>query len=179
MTTAFLERPAATEYAEYYNRYISQLTEGDVLDLMRTSAQEVEALLGGLDEAKALHRYAPGKWSIKEVLGHMVDVERMFSIRALRIARADRAPLPGFDQDAYVRVGEFDRRPLASLLAEARHLRAANFELFAHLSSEALLREGTASGYPFTARALIWIIAGHERHHIVGLKRDYLQGASD
>jgi uncharacterized damage-inducible protein DinB len=177
MSTSFLERPAATEHAAYYARYLSQVPDGgDVLELLRTGAIELEMLLGGLDEKQALHRYAPGKWSIKEVVGHMLDAERVFAYRALRIARADATPLPGFEQDEYVRVAGFDRRPLASLLAEYRHLRAANLELFASLDARALVRQGTASGYGVTARALIWIIAGHERHHLIGLRRDYLKG---
>lgn len=175
MSTAFLERPAATEHAAYYSRYLSQVPDGDVLEILRAGAIELDTLLGGLDERQALHRYAPGKWSIKEVVGHMLDAERVFAYRALRIARADATPLPGFEQDEYVRVAGFDHRPLASLLAEYRHLRAANLELFASLDARALVRQGTASGYAVTARALIWIIAGHERHHLSGLRRDYLK----
>lgn len=176
MSTTTAGRPAPTEYGEYYGRYISQLPEGDVLETMRAGVQELDALLGGLDEQQALHRYAPGKWSIKEVVGHMLDVERVMAYRALRIARGDATPLPGFEQDDYVKAAHYDGRPLASLLAEYRHLRAANLELFASLDHEALMRKGTASGYPFTARALIWVIAGHERHHLNGFRRDYLKG---
>ncbi len=176
MSTTALDRPAPSEYAEYYGRYISQLPEGDVLDLLRAGPGELEALLGKLDDAQALHRYAPGKWSIKEVVSHMIEGERVFAYRALRIARADRTPLPGFEQDDYVKVANADRRTLASLLTEYRHLRAANVEMFASFDDDALRREGTASGYRCTARALIWIIAGHERHHLNGLGRDYLKG---
>lgn len=175
MSTSFLERPTATEHAEYYGRYLSQLPDGDVLEFLRAGVKELETLLGGLGEQQALHRYAPGKWSIKEVVGHMLDVERVFAYRALRIARADTTPLPGFEQDDYVAAAGFDDRPLASLLAEYHHLRAANLELFASLEARALMRQGTASGYRFSARALIWIIAGHERHHLNGLRRDYLK----
>lgn len=173
MSTTFAGRPAPIEYGDYYGRYISQLPDGDVLETMRAGVQELDALLGGLDEQQALRRYAPGKWSVKEVVGHMLDVERVMAYRALRIARADATPLPGFEQDDYVRVANCDRRPLASLLNEYRHLRASNIELFGSFDPEALMRSGTASGYPFTARALIWVIAGHERHHLNGFRRDY------
>jgi len=173
MSTTTAGRPASTEYGAYYGRYISQLPDGDVLETMRAGVKELEGLLGGLDEQQALFRYAPGKWSIKEVLGHMLDVERVMTYRALRIGRGDSTPLPGFEQDDYVKAAHNDRRPLASLLAEYRHLRASNLELFGSFDPEALMRTGTASGYPFTARALIWVIAGHERHHLNGFRRDY------
>jgi len=173
MSTTFADRPAASEHAEYYGRYIVQLPDGDVLEMMRAGLREVEALLGGLSEEQALHRYAPGKWSVKEVVGHMLDVERIFAYRALRIARGDKTPIPGFDQDEYVKVANYDGRPLASFLAEYRHLREANLELFGSFDQDALMRQGTASGYAFTARALVWIIAGHERHHLTGFRQDY------
>lgn len=173
MSTTTAARPAPTEHAEYYGRYISQLPDGDVLETLRAGVKELEALLGGLTDEQALYRYAPGKWSIKEVLGHMLDVERVFAYRALRIARGDETPLPGIEQDDYVKAAEFDRRPLASLLAEYRHQRAANLELFGSMDADALMRKGTASGCPFTVRALIWVIAGHERHHLSGFRRDY------
>lgn len=177
MNTPFAERPAAREYAEYYGRYVSHLPDGDVLDQLRLGVAEFEGLVGGLSEPQALHRYAPGKWSIKEVVGHMLDGERVFAYRALRIARGDTTPMPGFEQDDYVKVANSDARPLASFLAEYRHLRASNLHMFGSFDRAALLREGTASGYTISARALIWVIAGHERHHLIGLRRDYgLQG---
>jgi len=173
MSTAFAERPDAAEHAEYYGRYIVQLPDGDVLQQLRAGVEELNGLLSGLTETQALKRYAPDKWSIKEVLGHMLDVERVFAYRALRMARADETPLPGFDQDGFVAAARYDERPLASFLAEYRHVRAANLELFGSFDRETLLRRGTASGYSFTVRALIWIIAGHERHHLTGFRRDY------
>jgi uncharacterized damage-inducible protein DinB len=174
MPATFASRPAPKEYAEYYGRYISQLPDGDVLDIMRSQTKELFEMFAKIDDAKALHRYAPGKWSIKEVLGHMLDVERVFSHRALRMARADKTPLPGFEQDDYVAAANFDGRPLESLLDEWRHLRAANLTLFESFDEVTLMRQGTASGYEFTVRALIWIMAGHERHHLNGLRANYL-----
>jgi uncharacterized damage-inducible protein DinB len=174
MSPRFTRRPEPTEYAEYYSRYLRHLPDGDVLDALRTGVVEFAGLLSPLDDSQALHRYAPGKWSIKEVLGHMLDVERVFAYRALRIGRGDETPLPGFEQDDYVKIANYDRRALAGLLDEYRHLRAANLELFASFDAADLERAGTASGYRVTARAAIWIIAGHERHHLAGLRRDYL-----
>jgi len=174
MPATFTSRPAPKEYGEYYGRYISQLPDGDVLAIMRSQTDELMAMFAKVDDAKALHRYAPGKWSIKEVLGHMLDVERVFSHRALRMARADKTPLPGFEQDDYVAAANYDGRPLASLLDEWRHLRAANLTLFESFDEATLMRQGTASGYEFTVRALIWIMAGHERHHLNGLRANYL-----
>lgn len=174
-THPFETRPQAGEYGAYYERYLSQVPDGNVLDHLRTGVREFTGLLEGLDDAQALHRYAPGKWSIKEVVGHTIEVERVFAYRALRIARADETPLPGFEQDDYVRVAGYDRRTLGSLLDEYRHVRAGNIEMFGGFDADGLARAGSASGYRVTARAAIWIIAGHEQHHIAGLKRDYLR----
>jgi hypothetical protein len=172
MTT--LARPVAADYAPYYGRYIDQVPDGDVLRLLEDQIADTLRLLDDVPEGRAAHRYAPGKWSIKEVVGHLSDAERIFGYRALRIARGDETPLPGFDQDPYVIAGNFDRRALADLTAEFASIRAATLTLFRGLDADAFMRRGTASGVVFTVRALPYIIAGHERHHIAILRQKYL-----
>lgn len=172
--TATLARPAADDYAPYYGRYIDQVPDGDVLRLLEDQIADTAQLLGDIAEERASHRYAPGKWSIKEVVGHLSDAERIFAYRALRIARGDETPLPGFDQEPYVTAGNFDRRTLADLTAEFSSVRAATLTLFRGLDEEAFMRRGTASGVVFTVRALPYIIAGHERHHVTILRQKYL-----
>ena len=172
MTT--LARPNAADYAPYYGRYIDQVPEGDVIHLLEDQITDTMRLLGDVPEERAGHRYAPGKWSIKEVVGHIADAERIFAYRALRIARGDETPLPGFDQEPYVAAANFDRRTLADLAAELASIRAATVALFRGLDETAFGRRGTASGVVFTVRAVPYIIAGHERHHVTILEQKYL-----
>jgi hypothetical protein len=174
MTTCAIPRPAADEHAPYYGKYIVKVPDGDLCRILTDQLAETRALIGSIPEARGTHRYAPGKWSIKEVLGHVCDSERIFSYRALRIARGDATPLPGFEQDDYVPTGGFDRRTLADLSEELAAVRKASLLLFSHLDAEALARRGTASGNPITPRALAYVIAGHERHHVEILKVKYL-----
>jgi hypothetical protein len=174
MITCTIPRPAADEYAPYYGRYIVQVPNGDLCRILADQLGETLALIRSIPEARGTHRYAPGKWSIKEVLGHVCDTERIMGYRALRIARGDATPLPGFEQDDYIPAGGFDRRTLADLSDELSAVRQATLQLFRHLDPTALARRGTASGNPITPRALAYIIAGHERHHVAGLKAQYL-----
>ena len=173
MTAAAIPRPAAAEYDPYYGRYIDKVPEGDLLRTLEDQARETQALLAGLSDAKALHRYAPGKWSIKEVIGHVADTERVYSYRALRFARADATSLPGFDENAWVPAGDFDARPLADLAAELDAVRRATLALFRGLDAAALARRGTANDAAVSVRAIAWIIAGHERHHVALLHERY------
>ena len=173
MTT--IARPDATEHAPYYAKYIDKVPEGDLLAILERQRQETLALLKGIPEAKAGHRYAPGKWSIKEVVGHVNDAERVFAYRAMRIARGDGTPLAGFEQEPYVATGKFDARPLADLAAEFDAIRRATQALLKSLDTEAVGRRGTASGNGVSARALAYIIAGHERHHMDLVKERYLK----
>ncbi|HEV3471082.1 MAG TPA: DinB family protein [Pyrinomonadaceae bacterium] len=166
--------PAASEYAPYFEKYVSLVPAGDVVETLERQAAGTLALLRGLDEEKAGSRYEPGKWSIKEVVGHLVDAERVFAYRALCFARGDRTPLPGFEQDDYVRGGNFDARPINDLADEFDAVRRATVALFRRLDEETWQRTGTASGNPFTVRALAHIIAGHELHHLGVLKTKYL-----
>ncbi|MEZ4687685.1 MAG: DinB family protein [Bacteroidia bacterium] len=167
--------PSPNEYAPYYHTYVGKIDpQTDLISLLKSQFEASALLLSGLTEAQELFRYAPGKWSIRELLGHMTDGERVFAYRAMRIARGDSTPLPGFEQDDYVAVANFDRRSAASLLAEWRGLREATIALAEGLNEEAEARMGVASDNPVSVRALLYIIAGHEKHHMEILRERYL-----
>ncbi len=170
-------RPGADEHIEFYGRYIRLVPGDDVMPALRGQIGETLRLVSGLPEERALHRYAAGKWSVKQVLGHLADAERVFSYRALRFARADATPLAGFDENAYVPAGAFDARPLDDLVEEYRVVRQASIALFGSLDQEAQLRRGKANDAPVSARALAWIIAGHELHHRALLRERYGLGS--
>lgn len=165
MTRLLVDRPGPGENAPYYDTYIREVPDGDVLARLAAQNRALLAGLAGLPEERALFRYAPGKWSVKEVIGHLVDAERVFAYRALRFARADATPLPGFDENAWVPAAAFDARPLASLLDEYAAVRAATLAFFRGLEPAAFARLGTANGNPMSVRAAAWVLAGHERHH--------------
>jgi uncharacterized damage-inducible protein DinB len=167
-------RPDENEYAPYYGRYISLIPEGDFFLLLDKQFAETLGLLRHLTETQAETRYEPGKWSIKEVLGHVIDNERIMSYRALRLARGDTTPLPGYEQDDYVRAANFESRTLNDLLAEFQAVRAATESLFRSFDETAIGRRGTANNVPVTVRALAYTIAGHERHHMNILQKKYL-----
>ena len=173
MTAAAIPRPPAAEYAPYYSRYIDRVPEGELLRTLEDQASATQTLIGGLSEAKALYRYAPGKWSIKEVIGHVTDTERVYSYRALRFARGDAIALPGFDENAWVPAGNFEARSLKDLASELDAVRHATIALFRGLDAAALARRGTASDNAVSVRAIAWIIAGHERHHVALLHERY------
>ena len=154
--------PESSEYAPYYGRYISLVTDDDVLNALDAQIADTRELLSTLHGD---HRYAPGKWSVNEVVGHLIDAERIFAYRALRIARNDATPLPGFEQDDYVRAANFDNCQLHDLAEEFSTVRRANLLMFGQLSPEAWLRRGTASENVVSVRAIAYIIAGHELHH--------------
>jgi len=167
-----ITKPQPEEHAEYYAKYI-KLVGDDALGALRSQSASTPRLLSGLSEAQAMHRYAPGKWSVKEVVGHMIDGERVFSYRALRVARADTTPLPGFDENAWVPAAHFDRRPMPDLVADYQTVRAATVALFSSFEEEALVRMGTANDQPISVRALAHMIAGHELHHVAILRERY------
>jgi len=168
------KRPDSTEYAPYYDKYIARVPDGDLLTTLTQQFEATLTLLRPLQEEQANRSYAPGKWSIKEVLGHLMDSERVFAYRALCIGRNDKTPLPGFEQDDYVTSGHFNARSLSSMLNEFDAVRQSSVHLFRHLTDEELQRKGTANGMEITARALAYIIAGHERHHVDILRSRYL-----
>ena len=168
-----VERPTPDEVPPHFVGYIERVPETDPLAALAAQIDVTGALLRGISDADALKRYAPGKWSVKEVVGHLADTERIMSYRALRIARADATPLPGFDEKTYVPPAKFDARPLADIVAELRGVRAATLTLFRSFDADAWTRRGTASGKPVSVRALGYMIPGHERHHVEVLKTRY------
>jgi uncharacterized damage-inducible protein DinB len=169
-----IPRPNSSEFPPYYQQYIDKVPEGSLLETLSRQGKETAALLRGVPESKALHRYAPGKWSVKEVVNHVCDAERIFSYRALRFAREDATALAGFDENAYAPASRADARPLADIVAELEAIRAATLALFRGMEPAALTRSGTASGNGLSVRAVAYIIAGHERHHIGIVKERYL-----
>jgi len=168
-----LSRPGAEEHSPYYSRYIDLVPEGNLVDLLVEQQLDTLGMLRRVDEGRGTYAYAPGKWTIKEVIGHMSDAERVFSYRALRFARGDATPLASFDENTYVPAGRFNDRRVGSLIDEFQSIRAATVHLFRYLSDEELMRSGVASGNPISVRALGYIIAGHERHHANLLRERY------
>ncbi|HUG42051.1 MAG TPA: DinB family protein [Longimicrobiales bacterium] len=171
---ALSPRPPADAVPAFYAGYVARVPDGEIDATLATQLDATVALLAPLSEEQALHRYAPGKWSIKEVIGHVADAERVFAYRILRFARGDATPLAGFDENVYVPAGRFDDRPLEDLMAELRAVRAATVALLRGLPPDTLDRPGTANGVPLTARAIAWISAGHELHHRHILRERYL-----
>jgi len=166
-------RPQADEYAPYYERYISLVQGDDILNTLDQQRREMMLLLSCRDEEEGNFRYAPEKWSAKEVLGHVCDSERVFAYRALRIARADATPMEGFEQDDYVRSGGFAQRPVGDLVEEFIAVRRATISLLRNLDEAAWVRRGIANKNEVSVRALAYIIAGHELHHRRILEEKY------
>src|SRR2546423_9977909 len=158
-------RPADDEYLPYYGRYIQRVPDGDVLSTLSRQIRETLALFRGLPESVASYRYAPDKWSVNEMVGHMIDTERIFAYRALRFARADATPLAGYEQDDYARNSTFNAYPLSELADELENVRRSTVYLFRHMDDEAWARRGVANNAEVSVRALAYIIAGHELHH--------------
>ena len=171
---ATLTPPSAEEYAPYYSEYIERAAATDAAALLPGQIEVLRALLDPLTEAQARFRFGPQEWSIKEMIGHVGDVERVFSYRLLRISRKDATPLPGFEQNDYVRESNFDERNMQDLVAEFEFLRRANLIAISSLTDEMLDRRGTASGFPVSVRGLIYMIVGHVEHHIASLHQNYL-----
>ena len=174
VTNSAIPRPDATEYSPYFGRYIALVPDGDLLETLARQLDETAWLLRGVTERGGDFRYADGKWSIKEVVGHLADTERIFAYRALRFARGDGTPLPGFDENLFVANARFTERTLADLMAELRAVRAATIALFSGLAPDELERRGVANGQPMSVRAAAYNIAGHERHHVAILRERYL-----
>ncbi len=167
-------RPERAEAAAYYETYIDRVPDGEILGILEAQLEEVLALCRSIPEEKSLHRYAPGKWSLRETLSHISDTERVFAFRAFWFARAYATPLPDFDQDIAARAARADELPWARHVDEFRHVRHATISLFGNLPAEAWMRKGVASGNPFTVRALACIAAGHVAHHLAIVKERYL-----
>lgn len=168
-----IERPGTGEYAEFYAGYISGLPAGDILEILELQKDQLRQLAAAVKADRETFRYAPGKWSVREMVGHLIDAERVFSYRALCFSRGDETPLPGFDENFYVARANFDARTLQSLLEELILLRSANVLLFRSLAAEDLARVGVANGFPVSVRALAFILAGHLHHHFNVLRERY------
>ncbi len=168
-----MKRPEAGEYAEYYGKYIEKVPGTDALGILESQRLQMAQLFAGRSERDGNFRYAPGKWTVKEVLGHVTDTERIFTYRALRIARGDHTPLPGFEQDDFVKNGGFAARTLADLVEEFGAVRGASITLFRSFDDDAWSRGGVASEKQVTVRALAFITAGHQIHHRMILEEQY------
>jgi hypothetical protein len=166
MPNLTIARPESTEYAPDFGKYIALIPEGDIPSYLESQLTEFLGLLRGLSESESLVHHSPYTWSIKQVVGHMSDSERIFGYRALRIARNDSTPLPSFDENAFVQAANFDRLPFAELLAEFELVRRSHLLLFRHLEPEAWLRSGTVSNHRASVRAFAYVIAGHAKHHL-------------
>ncbi|GAC1625410.1 MAG: DinB family protein [Candidatus Acidiferrum sp.] len=166
-------RPGAGEYAEFHEKYISLIQGEDIVAVLEAHLRQTIAMFSGRSEREGDFRYAPGKWSVKDVLGHVADAERIFVYRALRMARGDQTPLPGFEQDDYVRTARAGERKLASIVEEFTDVRRASISLLRSFDAEAWQRRGVASNHEVTVRALAYITAGHELHHRRVLEERY------
>jgi len=173
--TGPVERPGPSEHEAYYSTYIDQVPEGDVLQLLGTQIETTLELLASVSPELETHRYAPDKWTVREVVGHVIDAERVFAHRAFSFARADASPIPGMDQDEYAAASNAAVRPLAELASELEAVRSSTLALFRGFPDEAWTRSGVASGFSFSVRCLPFIIAGHEIHHRRGLVENYLR----
>lgn len=169
-----MARPAKTEYPDYYHTYISKTQGDDVVKVLEETNTETRNLFKNVDDEKGTYAYAEGKWTLNEVLQHLIDSERVFAYRLMRIARNDKTPLPGFEQDDYVPQGNTKVKRLSDLLVEANVLRNSTLLLVKGLTDEMLAREGIASNWNMSARALGFTISGHERHHMQVIKERYL-----
>jgi hypothetical protein len=167
-------KPAKSEFLPFYERYIARVPDGDVVSTLTTQIGETLELLRSLPASVSTYRYAPDKWSVNQMVGHVIDSERLFGGRALRFARNDPTPLPGFEQDDYVRASTFDAYPLSELASELEAVRQSTIFLFRHMDEEAWTRRGLANNAEVSVRALAYIIAGHELHHREILTSRYL-----
>lgn len=160
------QRPDESEYPTHVTGYVAKVPAGNLLQVLTVQAEDLKWLVGSLNDEEALVRHAPYTWSIKQVVGHLADCERVFGYRTMRIARADSTPLPGFDENAYMQAVDFDSRPLAELLEEFVLQRRAHLLMLAGLVPGAWLRRGVVSDHPISARAAACVMAGHAQHHL-------------
>ncbi|TCJ05698.1 DinB family protein [Cytobacillus praedii] len=166
-------RPKENEYAPYYSGYVGLVPDGDIVHILAEQVEETSQLLQGISEEQSLFRYASGKWSVKEVIGHVADTERIMAYRLLCIARGETVSLPGFDENPYVLNASFDRLPIKEHIENLRAVRQSTTQLLKGLDSKAWGRIGSANNVDVSVRALAYIIAGHERHHRRLLKERY------
>ncbi|MBU2494303.1 MAG: DinB family protein [Bacteroidetes bacterium] len=171
-----LTLPSENFYPEYYQRYTSIVPDGDIFEILVSNKNQINNLLSGLSDKQAEYKYAEGKWSIKEVLGHIIDTERIFADRALRIARNDKTDIPQFDHDAYVKEGDFNTQGITALIEQYNAVHQASILLFKSLSDEAWERIGLSGGKNFIVKCFPFILAGHELHHLTIIKERYIPG---
>jgi len=168
-----MSRPLENEYAPDFQGYVSHVSEDDIMPALRSQIDALDVLLEHVAPERETYRYAEGKWSIREIVGHLIDGERVFGYRALCIARGETQNLPGFDQDQYMLTAPFDRIELEDLLSEFRLVRLSNIAMLRRLDETAWARMGTANGNPISVRALVYIMVGHVRHHMGVLRERY------
>jgi len=173
MASSLRVRPESSEYAPFYHKYVVSVPEGDVVALLRQSGRELLDTVAAIPEDRGGFRYGEGKWSIREVIGHMIDAERIFTYRALRIARGDTTPLASFDENEYVKTAGSEARTLSNLARELGAVREASVQLFESFPADAWARSGVASGKDISVRALAYIAAGHALHHLRILRERY------
>lgn len=169
-----IPRPELEEYPAYYRSYVDKFPATDAVGILVNQGVAALTVLRSISEERSRFRYAPEKWSIRELLGHLIDSERVFTYRALSFARADSTPLPGFDEDAYVRASGYDARDFRDIIDEFETVRAATLSFFSGLTPEQSMLRGTANQGEFTVRALAYIIGGHVEHHLGVLRERYL-----
>ena len=169
-----MSRPQPAEYDPYYQKYVGLVPEDEILPAIEGQIDELNKLFDGVPEEKGTFAYADGKWTVKEVLSHLIDGERMFAYRVFRIARGDKTPIEGFEQDGYIENAHANRRTFSELLNEFSLLREANILFFKNLESGDWVRTGTANNVEISVRSLAWIMVGHIRHHIAILRERYL-----
>jgi uncharacterized damage-inducible protein DinB len=173
MASSLRTRPESSEYAPFYHKYVASVPDGDVVALLRQSGRELLDTIAAVPEDRGGFRYADGKWSIREVIGHISDAERIFTYRALRMARGDTTPLAPFDENEYVKTAGSDARALSNLAREFGAVREASVQLFESFPDDAWGRSGVASGKDISVRALAYIVAGHAMHHLGILHERY------
>jgi uncharacterized damage-inducible protein DinB len=169
-----MQRPETNEFAPYYNTYVSKVDGDSVMTVLEQQPAELRSMLAGVADDRGSYAYGEGKWSIKELLSHIIDGERIFAYRVLRVSRGDETPIEGFEQDDYIANANANNRPLDDLLSEFELTRQANLAMIRNISDEGSRRMGTASGVGVSARALVYIMAGHVTHHAAILKERYL-----
>jgi uncharacterized damage-inducible protein DinB len=168
-----MQRPTETEYATFYRGYVALVPETDIVGVLQPQVEEIRRLLASVSAEQESYRYAEGKWSIRQVLGHLVDAERVFGHRAFCFSRGEQAPLPSFDENQYVAAARSDSVPLQELVEELAVVRQASLVMLRRLEAREWAQVGTASGKPVSVRALAWIMAGHPRHHLQILRERY------
>lgn len=169
-----ITRPAEQEHDPAFSRYIFRVPEGNLIQLFESQTQKTRRFFENMSEERANYSYAPGKWSLKEVLGHVMDFERVFAYRTLCIARGEDQPLPGYDENNYARLAAYDRIPLPKALEQYNHLRASTIALLEQIPDDAWARTGTVNAKTISLRALAYIMPGHELHHMNVIAERYL-----